>query len=104
SQGIRIDVARLSANLGVPVVPIQANKAKGLAELTKVVADSVGASCPGAGPAFPAAFEREVLELHEIVGKDVPPFIVRRLLLDVGGHTERIFSERFNHQLTAKLS
>jgi len=34
-QGMHLDAERLSRQLGVPVIPIQANKAKGLVELKK---------------------------------------------------------------------
>src|SRR5262249_35680486 len=37
-HGVRIDVAGLSRSLGVPVVPIQANKGKGLDKLREVIA------------------------------------------------------------------
>ena len=46
------------------------------------------------GPVFPEPFEREVATLHAALGADVSPFLVRRLLLDVGGHTERRLTER----------
>src|SRR5438105_10691740 len=36
AQGIKIDCTKLSEQLGVPVVPIQANKRIGLTELTRV--------------------------------------------------------------------
>src|SRR5262249_12011894 len=38
AQGIQIDAAALSAGLGVPVVPIQANKKRGLDELKSAIA------------------------------------------------------------------
>src|SRR6516162_3815722 len=37
-QGIQIDAAQLEARLGVPVVPIQANKRKGLEQLKDAIA------------------------------------------------------------------
>ena len=46
----------------------------------------------GHGPAFPEAFEREVSQLQEHLGSHAPPFLVRRLLLDVGGFTEQLRS------------
>src|SRR5207237_2364507 len=38
-QGIQIDTERLARQLGVPVVPIQANKGKGLERLKKAIAE-----------------------------------------------------------------
>jgi ferrous iron transport protein B len=89
SQGIRIDADRLSRQLGIPVVPIQANKGKGLDALRTAIAGAVREHIPAKGPPFPEAFEREVGALREAVGVDTPNFLVRRLLLDVGGYTEK---------------
>src|SRR5205823_3559213 len=70
---------------------IQANKGIGLERLKEVLATVVETSCQlvPAGPAFPNAFEQEVHHLHDHIGGDVSPFLVRRLLLDVGGYTEK---------------
>jgi ferrous iron transport protein B len=98
SQGIRIDAARLSRQLGVPVVPIQANKGRGLEQLKAAIADRANRNgepaeqCPS--PGFPEAFEREAVQLRDHLGGRVPSYLVRRLLLDVGGYTER----RLAHQ------
>jgi ferrous iron transport protein B len=88
SQGVRIDADELSRRLGVPVVPIQANKKKGLDSLRSAVARAAGGSAPKSAPAFPTAFEDEVTALRKKLN-DAPPFLVRRLLLDVGGYTEQ---------------
>src|SRR5438132_5745505 len=47
TQGIRIDAEQLSERLGVRVVPVQANKGKGLDELKRVIADTIGQAPPG---------------------------------------------------------
>jgi ferrous iron transport protein B len=112
-QGLRLDVARLSRQLGVPVVPIQANKEIGLGRLKEVLA-AVGsgqwavdrkdnsslstAHCPLPTVSFPDAFEREVHHLHDHIGGGVSPFLVRRLLLDVGGYTEKRLAT-YHHDL-----
>ncbi len=94
-QGLQIDPARLQERLGVSVVPIQANKGKGLDRLKDVLVDRALASADGvssngspAGPPFPEVFEREVEGLRNSLGNGTPPFLVRRLLLDIGGYTE----------------
>jgi ferrous iron transport protein B len=104
SQGIRVDADLLEQRLKVPVVPIQANKGPGLDRLREVIASSLRNS-PGNGtaaepiamvrkPIFPEAFEHEVTALGEAIGGDLSPFLVRRLLLDVGGYTETRLVER----------
>jgi ferrous iron transport protein B len=98
SQGIRIDPAKLGERLGVPVVPIQANKRRGLEELRGTVARAARGGPPPRQAAFPAAFVHEVEALGCILGPDVPAYELRRVLLDVGGYTEgrlvRQFGER----------
>jgi ferrous iron transport protein B len=112
-QGLRLDVARLGKQLGVPVVPIQANKGRGLDRLREVVAaaavsdketrrqgdkENVLSPCllVSLSPclvSFPDTFEQEVRQLHDHIGNGVSPFLVRRLLLDVGGYTEKRLAE-----------
>jgi ferrous iron transport protein B len=87
-QGMRIDAARLSQQLGVAVVPIQANKGRGLEALKQAIAVAAEGPSPVKGVTFPEAFQREAAALHATLGEGVPGFLVRRLLLDVGGHTE----------------
>jgi ferrous iron transport protein B len=99
-QGIRIDSERLSCQLGVRVVPIQANKGKGLDRLKEQVAAAL-ADSPVKGVVFPEAFEREVATLKETLGHEVPPFLLRRLLVDVGGHAERRLGARGQDSIAA---
>jgi ferrous iron transport protein B len=93
-HGLRIDAARLAKTLGVPVVPIQANRGRGLDQLRGAIADAARGGAVPRGPTFPEAFEREVAGLEAALGGDVPLFLVRRLLLDIGGYTEQRFRER----------
>jgi ferrous iron transport protein B len=94
-QGLRIDVERLSRQLGLPVVPIQANKGKGLEQLKQTLFDIADCRLPIAdchapkGIVFPEAFEHEAATLRETLGNGASTFLVRRLLLDVGGYTEK---------------
>jgi ferrous iron transport protein B len=102
-QGIRIDADRLAERLGVPVVPIQANKHKGLDRLKQAIAEATRAVHPTKSPSFPEAFEREVKALRETGGDGVAPFLLRRLLLDVGGYTERRLVPRFGPDLSDRV-
>ncbi len=114
AQGLRLDVPRLEQQLGVRVVPIQANKGAGLDRLKEAIAE-VGRQGDketrrqgdeAHRPQFPEAFEREAAALRDHLVSLSPcllvslsPFLVRRLLLDVGGYTERRFAERYDHDL-----
>jgi ferrous iron transport protein B len=87
AQGLRLDVARLERQLGVRVVPLQANKGRGLEQLKQAIAAAATAAPPGRRVVFPEAFEREVAALRA-AHEDIPEYLVRRLLLDAGGYTE----------------
>lgn len=94
SHGIRIDVEKVSAGLGVPVVPIQANRKRGIEELRAALARTAIGKPPVRYPSYPEAFENEVTALQQKNGAEVPVFLLRRLLLDVGGYTEQRLAER----------
>jgi ferrous iron transport protein B len=102
-QGITVDAERLGRQLGVPVVPIQANKHKGLEQLKQAVAEAADQPPPAQRPTFPEAFEHEVDALRRELGDGIEPFIVRRLLLDVGGWTEQRLAERNGSQVRTQV-
>lgn len=89
AQGVKVDCTALSAQLGVPVVPIQANKGIGVEALTKAVLSAAESGAVPVGPKFPAPFDGEVERLQAELGGDVPAFLTRRVLLDVGGNAEQ---------------
>ncbi|MFL5245908.1 MAG: ferrous iron transport protein B [Gemmataceae bacterium] len=106
-QGVRIDVTKLSEELGIRVVPIQANKGKGLNELKKALAEAAKEGPPAKRTPFPEAFEREAACFNEALHGQVEPFLVRRLLLDVGGYTEQRLiqkSAKSNGNLTSLIN
>src|SRR5579864_5411049 len=101
-HGIRVDAETLRKQLCLPVVPIQANKGTGLKELQDAIVAAAGSGAPPRKPEFPEAFEKEVAALHEAL-PGFSPFLVRRLLLDVGGYTERSLSQSNGHNLSDHL-
>ncbi len=102
-QGLKIDVDKLSQQLGVSVVPIQANKGRGLDQLKAVIATVLQKPSRASGPTFPEIFENEVTRLHRIAGAQEAPYLIRRLLLDVGGHAEKRLTEKHGHTLADEL-
>jgi ferrous iron transport protein B len=88
-QGLHIDAGRLAQRLGVPVVPIQANRKRGVDQLRAAISRAaVAATAPTCRPVFPPAFEQEVTGLRAHLGEGVPEYLTRRLLLDAGGYVE----------------
>jgi ferrous iron transport protein B len=103
AQGLKIDYEALSRRLGVPVVPIQANKGIGLAELQQAVeAAAAKGQAPQPVP-FPEPLEQELSQLQALVGKAVPPFLLRRALLDIGGSAEKDLIARCGDSLRQQL-
>src|SRR5438445_355513 len=98
SHGLRIDAARLAQQMGVTIVPIQANRAKGLDALKSAIAEAAkrgsGGAVNGIFVRYPEAFQREEAALQATVGSEVELYLVRRLLLDVGGYTEQVLAGR----------
>lgn len=110
SQGLRIDVDKLSQQLGVPVIPLQANKGRGLEQLKSAIARIVGQdsspvimngseSCP----TFPEPFENEIAHLQAFTGEHEPHYLLRRLLLDVGGQAEKRLVQKHGSPLAREL-
>ncbi len=104
-QGQHVDAEKLSRRLGVRVVPVQANRKRGLDQLRQAIAETANAaeSFAAPPPAFPTEFEAEAAALGAALGGDVSPFLVRRLLLDVGGYTEQRLTEQHGEALRGRV-
>jgi ferrous iron transport protein B len=102
--GLQIDYNALAQRLGVPVVPIQANRGVGLAELRSAVEKAARALQRPQPVLFPEPFEAEVAALRQIIPEEVPPFLLRRALLDVGGPIEASWIARYGAPLVHALS
>lgn len=89
AQGLTIDHAKLAEQLGVPVVPVQANNGTGVPELTKAIRLAAESGAVPRGPAFPTQFDESAAHLQKELGDAVPPVLVRRLITDVGGYVEQ---------------
>lgn len=102
AQGLSVDAAKLSQQLGAPVVPIQANVGVGLEALTTAIAAAAG-SAPPRGPAFPEAFDEVAAQFQKELSDELPPVLVRRAIIDVGGYVETWLVERHGDRLKALL-
>lgn len=103
NQGIRIDPDQLSKALGLPVVAIQANRGKGLDNLKQSIAQIPLRGLSAEALDYPVVFQEEVKTLQETLGPGVPLFLIRRLLLDNGGPTEKRFVQEHGSDLAKHL-
>ena len=92
-RGVQVDAARLSKNLGVPVVPVRADRKLGLEELKAALDGTLkdGNVSTRAVPEspFPEAFRAEVDRLVGVFSHlELPRYLVERLVLDTGGYFE----------------
>lgn len=86
-QGVAIDVPQLERSIGLPCVPVQANRGKGLEQLAATIHRAADAGLVPPTTPFPELFEREAAGLAQQL-PHLSPFQIRRLLLDVGGQVE----------------
>jgi ferrous iron transport protein B len=91
-ERIKIDVEGLSKHLGIPVVPVHAQRGVGLDALRKALVTAVKRPTAVAPCAFPPVFREETDSLAaalESEGLLLPRYQVERLLLDAGGAIEK---------------
>lgn len=92
-RGLRIDIGKLQARLGVPVVAIQANRGVGLDELRTTLISAAGTQTRALTRSLPGEFYSAVNRLLPLSldahGHPLPEFLVERLLLDTSGYLER---------------
>src|SRR5262245_30375459 len=74
-HGLAIDFGKLGEKLGIPVVPIQANRGVGLDDLKAAIAKAAEAGRAPERVPFPDPFRREVDALVEILGGEIEPFL-----------------------------
>jgi ferrous iron transport protein B len=96
ARKIAIDAKRLHERLGIAVVPMQANRGLGLAELRDALARAVEGPPPAVATPFPGAFDEEVDRLAGCFPEPLPRWLIARLLLDVAGHLRRAILGEFD--------
>ena len=67
SRGIKLELRHLQSRLGIAVVPIQANRGYGLAELKAALIEAVRRGPRADASLFPEVFEKEVRELQVLL-------------------------------------
>ncbi len=119
---IEIDAPRLAERLGVPVVPIRADRREGLDALKDALADTIAdAGADARAPSGPRAIERSrpalpegmlhaaralaqaLGEHREALGRELPPFEAVRAVVDRDGATERRLADVLGDALDEPL-
>ena len=85
---MEVDVERLQAKLGIPVVPIQANRKIGIEPLKRSIVDAATRQHAVRSSPLPDAVQHEVTALRELSSTSdagpLPRYLIERLLLDTG--------------------
>ncbi|QDT14063.1 ferrous iron transport protein B [Alienimonas californiensis] len=106
-RGTTIDVPALSQKLGVPVIPTEAHRRRGLNELRAAIVAAAAGPAPQPVRSLPDAVseEADVLDgwLAEHGCPDVPAYLRERMLLDVGGQVVERYRGRCTGDLPAHL-
>jgi len=92
-SGLTLHLGLMRDRLGIPVVPLQAHRGIGIAELKGELQKAVRAEPPQLRSPFPEAFNEQIASLvreASLGGRaPLPRYLVERLLLDVGGYLEQ---------------
>lgn len=94
-HGIKVDAAKLSQRLGIPVVPTQAHRGQGIQELIAAAVSAAGAPAGGERVPFPEIVESWEQRLAKrlassgLVVEPFPRFLRHRLLLQTDSETTR---------------
>lgn len=107
ARGLVIDVAKLSAQLGVPVYPVSASRRRGVDELRQGMVAALGADLTESQQLLPSSFYHhrdEALARLQQDGDPTPsPFLVARAILDEGGQAARYIESRCGSEAVASL-
>ncbi len=95
AEGRMIDVDELSRRLGVRVLPISASRKQGIAAAKDAIRYAARQPVASAASVFSNVFQNEARDLGQWIldhsGASLQPFLVERLILDVGGaHAQQL--------------
>ena len=106
-RGIQIDVAELQRRLGIIVVPCEAHKRREINAVRSAIVRACEQAEMTPPDLFPPAFADEARQLQadfqQHGGQDRPVYLVKRLLLDVGGQLETTLTKSNPEVLLPRL-
>ena len=89
SRGLKISLEKLSKQVPVKFVAVQANQGKGINEIKQALAAAAETTATKIESPFPAAFQNEVQQLEKLTQQSTTPlprYLAERLLLDTSGY------------------
>jgi len=108
ARGMTLDASALAERLQVPVVRTQAHRRLGLDDVRDAILAAAGGAAPASRQLFPPEFyaERDALiaKLNAANGSAIPPALVERLLIDVGGEVESTLARRNSDDVHALVA
>lgn len=106
-RGLKIDTAGIAARLGIPIVKCSAHRKQGVAEIQAAVQRAVAGGKRTVTQLFPPVFAAETSLLSEKLAgwghPNTPPYLLERLLMDVGGWLESHYGGQHAHDLFQHL-
>jgi len=109
SRGMTIDVASLSKRIGAPIVQTEAHRLQGIQDVRAAVAKLLQDEKLATEHApFPEVFGAETERLSQFLAdrnvNDVPPFLLKRMILDAGGCVESEYARKSGPELLPHLA
>ena len=106
-QGMYIDIAALQQRLGVPVMSVHAARRVGLSALQQALHQTIQSHVPPTPLVqLPDTFAHEVdtVEVALASGqRQLPRFLIERLLIDAGGSIEQELTRQFGESIIATI-
>jgi ferrous iron transport protein B len=102
--GQHIDIPALSAGLGVPVVPVVANRGEGLDALRDQIVASLDVSPPERRPMLPEVVLSAMDSLNGDFQSPPPQLEMLHVLIDEGGFAEQRFVRERDRNAAARLN
>ena len=111
-RGVSIDAGQLGQRLGIPVIPTQANRRIGVAELRAALGETMDRPTVVHASPLPEPVQQEVNRLEsllaDVVGEEgiaaaIPRCLVERLLLDTGGYLQQALLRQANGRVAEAL-
>ncbi|WP_373649942.1 ferrous iron transport protein B [Schlesneria sp. DSM 10557] len=106
-RGIQIDVAELERRLGITVVPCEAHKRKHIDAVRTAILRACDQKAATPPDLFPARFTQEAEQLQSDLQQhgvaQQPIYLIKRLLLDVGGQLETTLTRSNPEELLPRI-